>query len=213
MSLSTVLLYMAAWAVVAIIPGPSMMLMLSNGLTRNKRLILMGMLGKNLATVTIISAVAFGLGALLQTSEMLFAILKWAGTAYLLWLAWQMWHAQPKSECQLNAHPQPAVSLDSYTPLRAFKRCWLVAMSNPKGILFFTAFLPQFVSLDLPQAPQYLILAATTIVIDSSCMIVYITGGIQAARLLTSMNLKRLNRVSAICMACMAGWLALYRKA
>jgi threonine/homoserine/homoserine lactone efflux protein len=208
--LSTLILYSITWFAVSVMPGPSMMLMLANGLTKNKRLVIMGMLGANLSSITIISAVAVGLGALLQASEALFSLIKWIGVAYLLWLAWQMWHAEPKA-IETTA-PRETPFNKAYTPLQAFRRCLLVGITNPKGILFFTAFLPQFIHISQPQIPQYAALAVITVVIDSACMVCYAAGGMQAAKLLTGTNLKRLNRCSAIIMTCMAGGLALYRK-
>lgn len=189
-----------------------MMLMLSNGLTKNKRLVLMGMLGANLATVLIICAVALGLGAVLQASQTIFFIIKWGGVAYLLWLAWKMWHTQTEVS-SLNASASKKTPGKRFTPLQAFRRNLLVGVSNPKGILFQTAFMPQFIVFSQPQIPQYALLTLLTLIFDSLFMVCYAAGGLRMAQVLTVRNLKKLNRYCAGLLVCMASGLALYRKA
>lgn len=210
--LSTLILYSIASFALSIIPGPNMLVTLNNGLSKNKRIIGMGMLGTNIADLILIIGVALGLGALLNASEALFAMLKWAGVAYLLWLSVQMWLVKPVALDTTAISSTPKAIPAQNTARRAFNRSFWVALFNPKAILFFTAFLPQFISTSMPQAPQYMALGAVTMVIDTIVMLIYAASGMQAAKFLTAVGLKRLNRFCAILMGFLAGGLALYQK-
>ncbi len=205
MTLSTICLYFAACFAVTIIPGPTMLLALANGTSRNWRITVMGILGAALSDLLLIGGVAVGLGALLSASEALFSIVKWVGVLYLAWLAVQLWFHQP-SELTSNIHNP------SSTASKAFFRSLLVALSNPKGLLFFSAFLPQFINTAEPQALQYVILAVLTAVQDIIVMACYATGGAQAARFLTIRGLRKLNRACASALLSLAVFLALYRR-
>ncbi|NTV15788.1 MAG: LysE family translocator [Desulfobulbaceae bacterium] len=206
MTLSTVLLYAISCLAVTITPGPTMLLALTNGSSRRWRVAGMGILGAALSDLLLIGAVAVGLGALLAASEAIFSLVKWVGVLYLAWLAIQLWRTQPDGLPVSSG----AASLSAS---RAFVRSLLVALSNPKGLLFFSAFLPQFINTAKPQAPQYLLLALLTAAMDIVVMAVYATGGAQAARLLTSRGLRRLNRACASVLLSLAAFLALYRRA
>ncbi|MGL4667989.1 MAG: LysE family translocator [Saezia sp.] len=208
MSSHLVLLYSITWLAISIIPGPTMLLSLNNGFTKNKTVISGGILGALLSSIVLILAVAIGLGALLATSEKLFTLIKWGGVTYLVWLVWSLWHTTPKA----FTLPDINASVSSYTPLKAFTRSFLVTISNPKGILFFSAFLPQFMTIDHPLAPQYAALLGITIGIDTFFMICYATGGAVLAQCLTPKHLQILNRVCAIIMAILALGLALYKQ-
>lgn len=205
MTLSTICLYFAACFAVTITPGPTMLLALANGTSRNWRITVMGILGAALSDLLLIGGVAVGLGALLSASEALFSIVKWVGVLYLAWLAVQLWFQQP-SELTANIHNP------SSTASKAFIRSLLVALSNPKGLLFFSAFLPQFINTAEPQAFQYVILAVLTAVQDIIVMACYATGGAQAARFLTIRGLSKLNRACASALLSLAVFLALYRR-
>lgn len=204
MSLSIILVYLIATITLSLTPGPTMLLALSNGTTRNKMIVIMGIVGAGLGNVIIISAVSLGLGAMMRTSLMLFDIVKWVGTAYLVWLAIQLWRKKT-NVVTLQCHTNKTV-------INAFNRSLLVAVSNPKGLLFFTAFLPQFIVFNQPLFMQYCILAGITIIIDSIVMIMYAFGGTLAGHFLTNQGLKRLNQCCAIVMFGLAILLAFYQK-
>ncbi|WP_211214740.1 LysE family translocator [Chitiniphilus shinanonensis] len=205
MTLTTLLLYLFACFAVTVMPGPTMLLALTNGASRNHRVVLGGMLGAALSDLLLIGAVAIGLGALLAASEQLFSLVKWLGSAYLLWLAWQLW----RSPVALPVAGTPG----GVSARRAFTRSLLVALSNPKGLLFFSAFLPQFIDTAAPQAAQYLTLALATALLDVAVMGGYALGGAQAARLLSTRWLRHLNRGCAAMLVSLAGLLAAYRHA
>ncbi|WP_208230897.1 LysE family translocator [Brenneria izadpanahii] len=172
-----------------------------------KKLIAFGILGAALSDFILIGLVAIGLGSLVAASETLFSLVKWIGVGYLFWLSLQLWQAKPSSLLTTAPTDRP-----SYSANRAFMRSLLVALSNPKGLLFFSAFLPQFIVVNEPQLPQYVAFACATIVIDIAIMAGYAFGGMQAARAFTAVGLRRLNRACAAIMVFLAGGLAVYRK-
>lgn len=206
MTIATICLYIAACFAVTVIPGPTMLLALANGTSRNWCVAGMGILGAALSDLLLIGAVAIGLGAILAASELFFSIIKWIGVIYLVWLAIQLWRHKPTS---LDA----GIKDSSSSAAKAFRRSLLVALSNPKGLLFFSAFLPQFINTAEPQAIQYITLAVLTALLDMAVMTCYASGGAQAARLLTAKGLRRLNRACASSLISLAVFLALYKKA
>ena len=205
MTLTTILLYAITCFTVTVTPGPTMLLALANGTSRNWRIAGMGILGAALSDILLIGAVSIGLGAVLATSEMVFSTVKWLGVVYLLWLAVQMWLYHPAEISTQNTS-------SSATGTKAFTRSLLVSLSNPKGLLFFSAFLPQFINTAEPQALQYLTLALLTAALDMVVMACYAAGGAQAARFLTFTGLRRLNRLCASALISLAVFLAFYRR-
>ncbi len=207
MTRATLLLYCAACFSVTVLPGPTMLLALNNGSSGRIGLVVAGIAGAALSDLLLIGAVAFGLGATLAASETLFQLVKWVGVAYLVWLSIQLWRSRPLS-LQVAAYNGDALAPSAAA--RAFRRSLLIALSNPKGLLFFSAFLPQFIITSQPQAPQYLLLASVTAAMDVVVMGCYAAGGMQAARLLSLVALRRMNRTSASILGSFACLLAVY---
>ncbi|AJO78267.1 LysE family translocator [Pseudomonas sp. MRSN 12121] len=205
MDATTLFLYVITVSAVMMTPGPSMLLALNNGASHGMRIAGCGMAGAALSDVLLIGAVGLGLGALLQASEQLFSIVKWGGAAYLLYLAWVLWKAPTTA---LAAQSSGAAS----SGRGAFVRSLLVGMSNPKGLLFFSAFLPQFVRPDQPVAQQYLILALVSAAIDCVMMAVYAFGGRHAMRTFSARTMQWINRSCAGMLAALAVGLSLYRR-
>ncbi len=205
MTASTLFLYITACLAVTIIPGPTMLLALSNGSTRNGWVVAAGMMGAMLSDLILIGAVGAGMGALLMASEKVFSMARVLGCGYLMWLAVELWRSQP---VELGA----GVVMVRGDGRRAFMRSLLVALSNPKGLLFFSAFLPRFIDTTRPQAGQYLGLAVVTAILDALVMTGYALGGAQTARWLTAKGLRRLNRTCASALVVMAVGLAFFRK-
>jgi homoserine/homoserine lactone efflux protein len=205
MTLSTLMLYTITCFAVTITPGPTMLLALANGTSRSWRVVGMGILGAALSDLLLIGAVSIGLGALLAASEAIFSVVKWVGVLYLIWIAVQLWHNQP-AELTTN------IGISNSTATKAFFRSLLVSLSNPKGLLFFSAFLPQFINTVKPQIAQYMCLALLTAIIDIAVMACYAIGGTQAARFLTLKGLRRLNRACASALLSLAAFLAFYRR-
>lgn len=204
--LASLSLYIVAVAAVTVIPGPTMLLALNNGAHGGKRIAICGMAGAALSDLILIAAVGCGLGALLLASEQLFSVVKWLGAAYLLYLAYGLWNA-PVGTIQADKPSEKALSGRA-----AFLRSLLVALSNPKALLFFSAFLPQFIRPDQAIAAQYATLAVVTALIDIALMSLYAMGGHHAMRLLSGQAMRWLNRGCAGMLAGLGIALSLYRR-
>ncbi|CAB3641293.1 LysE family translocator [Achromobacter pestifer] len=205
MNATTFFLYMVAVSAVMITPGPSMLLALNNGACHGMRVARCGIAGAALSDLILIGAVGCGLGALLQASEQLFLIVKWGGAAYLLYLAWAIWRTPAQA---LRAH----AAQGSVSGRSAFFRALVVGLSNPKGVLFFSAFLPQFIQPAAPVAQQYLVLALTSAAIDCVMMSLYAMGGRHAMRTFSARVMTWVNRGCAGILAVLALGLTLYRR-
>ncbi|MTH46721.1 LysE family translocator [Intestinirhabdus alba] len=205
----TLLIYSLASLAVTVIPGPTVLLALANGTTRSLRTIASGMLGAACSDIILIAAVALGLGAVMAASEMLFSLIKWLGTAYLLWLAISLLRAKVTSDISVE---EAGAAHNGWSGKAAFVRSLLTALSNPKGLLFFGAFLPQFLDLSQPSAPQYVLFAASSVLINIVVMACYAAAGYNVARFLSARYMRWMNRLSAAALAGMAAGLALYRR-
>lgn len=205
MDITTLFLYVIAVSAVMVTPGPSMLLALNNGATYGMRIAGYGFLGAVLADLLLIGAVGCGLGALLQASEQLFAVVKWGGALYLVYLAYVLWRAPAKA---LSVSASAAVA----TGKTAFLRSLMVGLSNPKGLLFFSAFLPQFIRPQEPVAMQYMILALVSAIIDCIMMTIYAWGGRHAMRKFSANVMRWVNRSCAGMLAVLAAGVALYRR-
>jgi threonine/homoserine/homoserine lactone efflux protein len=208
---TTVLMLFIVTAFVAIAtPGPTVLLALSNGARFGTRAALFGMLGAMLSDLILIGSVSIGLGAVLAASETAFQILKWIGVVYLLYLGIQLLRTKPDSR---HAVPQEANAAASH-PYQIFFKCLLVALTNPKGYLFFSAILPQFVNPQVPQFMQYVLLALIFTAIDGVVMLAYAGSGERAVKFFrTPMTMVWINRFSGGALITLAGALALYRRA
>ena len=159
------LAFVAASAVLVAIPGPTVLLVVSYALGHGRRSAAATVAGVALGDTTAVMASLLGLGALLAASAMLFTVLKWAGAAYLVYLGIRLWRA-PVTEAGVPAAPPAA-------PWRIFLHAYGVTALNPKGIVFFVAFLPQFVDRSGDVAWQLLILGSTFVVIATANALAY----------------------------------------
>ena len=194
MTLETWLLFSGAALVVILIPGPLSLLMISNSLNYGLLRSYPAFLGGVVASVCLLSASALGLGALLLASEQLFSALKIVGGLYLFYLAWQSWRQsrQPATTAEVPV----AQSNPRFGSL--FWRAFVLGASNPKDILFFAAFLPQFLTAEQPFLSQLLIMIATWTVLDLACKLAYGLSAHGAARYLRSGKGQTwFNRISA----------------
>lgn len=201
------LLIFAAVAFIGIAtPGPTVLLALTNGSRYGVRASLPGMVGAVLSDFVLISAVAVGLGALLAASEFWFSVVKWVGVVYLAYLGIRLLRSKGAAVIPEVANAERASSRG------IFLRSFLVAVTNPKGYLFFSAFLPQFVTPSEPQLPQYAALAVTFAAIDFTVMLAYASAGAQAIRLLRAKGVLWMERVCGGALLALAGGLAFYRR-
>ncbi len=135
------LAFVPAALLMALTPGPSNLLAFANAATRGWAAAVAGAFGRLAAYALLIAGVAFGLGALLAASTGLATAIRWAGVAYLLWLGWKLWSA-PVEGAMAEARAQ-ATRLSGLGALA--RREFLTGIANPKALVLFTAFLPQFV--------------------------------------------------------------------
>ncbi|NVM91646.1 LysE family translocator [Variovorax sp. SG517] len=209
MTLDTLLIYVVASLALALIPGPTMLLALSNGIEGGMRRASWGIAGASLGSITLIAVVALGLGSLLAASEWLFNAIRVAGVVYLVWLGIKLWRSEATdlrtalARAPLETRPHGRIAL---------VRSLAVALSNPKTVLFFAAFLPQFVDITKPQGPQYLLLGAVFVALDTCVMLAYAGAGTQAVRFLSQRGIRMMNRGCAAGMWLLAATLAVWRR-
>ena len=156
MELSNWLLYAAAALGLSLTPGPNGLLALTHGALHGTKKTIATIFGGLTGFFLVIAMSMFGIGALLGASASLLTVLKWVGGAYLVFLGIQVWRS-----------PALAVSRDKVSGRAGLYRAGLFsALSNPKGILFFVAFLPQFIEPERSLFIQFVIMAATFLVIE-----------------------------------------------
>jgi threonine/homoserine/homoserine lactone efflux protein len=206
MTLATVAAFALVAAVAISIPGPTVLLALSNGSRFGLRRATFGMLGAVASDVVLVTAVALGLGALLLASEVAFSVVKWIGVAYLVYLGIRL--LLSRGRLAHVAEDDPRGSRRA-----VFMRAFLVAVTNPKGYLFVGALLPQFITPGLPQVPQYLIIGVVFCAIDFSIMFGYAALGSTAMRMLRARGAVWIDRVCGAVLIGLAGWLAFARRA
>ncbi|MDI6835193.1 MAG: LysE family translocator [Rhizobiaceae bacterium] len=190
-------------------PGPTVLLALTNGSRFGMRRACFGMVGAVLSDFVLIGAVALGLGALLAASEFWFTVVKWVGVAYLAFLGVMLLRSRGTLDVSLRAGGEDGAGSAWSLLLKSF----LVAVTNPKGYLFFSAFLPQFINPSAPQSQQYLILALVFAGIDFLVMFGYAALGSQAVRMLRTSGALWLDRICGGALLALAGSLAFYRRA
>ena len=147
------LAFAATAAVMLALPGPTVLLVVSHALGHGRRAAGASVAGVALGDFTAMTASMLGLGALLATSAAIFAVLKWIGAAYLVWIGIALWRAP--------AGLDAAAAAAGAKPLRIFAHTYLVTALNPKSIVFFVAFLPQFLDMAQPLAAQMAIFETT----------------------------------------------------
>jgi threonine/homoserine/homoserine lactone efflux protein len=140
-SLSTLLAFVLASFIIIVIPGPGVLFVIGRSLTLGRRAGLLSVLGNEAGVVPVVFAVAFGVGAIVTASIVLFTIIKVVGACYLAYLGIQaIRHRKDNLAKATEATPR------STSPARVFLQGFIVGMTNPKSLVFFIAVLPQFVN-------------------------------------------------------------------
>lgn len=166
MSLELWLLYLAAAIGLSLTPGPNGLLALTSGARFGLRPAVWTVLGGALGFLLVIAASLAGLGALLAASEAAFTVAKWIGGAYLVYLGVRLWRAPAPVVEAGRAEAASAALAAEGRPGRLFARGFLVAASNPKSLIFFAAFLPQFMTPGAGFLSQLLLLGGTFLVVE-----------------------------------------------
>jgi homoserine/homoserine lactone efflux protein len=187
--------------VLLLTPGPIVTLVVATSASKGLRAGLITVAGTSTGNAVLVAAIAFGLGFILNNAVSLFEILRWLGAGYLIWLGIQAWRSAGRV-----APAAPDGRLQ-------FWRGLLVALSNPKTIAFFTAFLPQFVDPSLPAARQLAVMCSVSVLLgtltDSGWAIL---AGIGRAWLMKSSRARLLGRLSGLALIGGGVWLTLARR-
>lgn len=159
MDVQTYIIYTLTTAVVIFSPGPTAILMASQGATNGLKPTLFGVFGITCATMIYYALSATGIASLIVASYTLFQIIKWVGVAYLLYLGFTAIFSKSG-----GLVVKSGASIRKSRTL--FTHGFLVEFSNPKALLFFSAILPQFLNVDNPIAPQFILMWATAFVLQ-----------------------------------------------
>lgn len=149
-----------AGVLVSFTPGAGAINTMSNSLTSGFRRSIWGILGQQAALVIHVLIVALGVGVLVASSPMAFNVIRYAGAAYLVYLGIRQFLSKP------DLDQEQAAALRNEPSWSMFRRGLWVNLLNPKAIVFFLAFMPQFIRPEQPLLPQYLVLTSTVVVID-----------------------------------------------
>lgn len=203
--LEQLLFFAPAAFIIAMTPGPSNFLGLSNGARLGLVPAWQGLTGRIIAFAIMIGMVAVGLGAILAASEMAFIVIKWVGVAYLIYIGIKLLRTR---EVKADVAPLKGIGWE------LARKEFLVAITNPKAVLIFTAFLPQFVRVGESPMEQLFWLGAVYLVAEWLAASVYIIAG----RLMRLMSKKAagglfINRLSGGLMLAAAGLLASAKQA
>ena len=203
------LAFIGASVAISVSPGAGAIQSMAAGLTHGLRRGAWSVAGLQIGLMTQLAVVAIGLGAAVAKSVVAFTMIKWIGVLYLIYLAVRQWRTTAD-----DLTDRVAVDVDARSGrLALLLRGFLVNATNPKGLVFLLAVLPQFVVLSQPLLPQYLTIAATMVVVDVLVMCAY-TG--LASRLLAWLRTPRqqmiLNRTMSGLFALAAVVLSLVRR-
>ena len=148
------LTFVAATIVLLMIPGPTIILVLTYALTQGRKVAMASAAGVALGDLIAMTASLIGLGALVLASATLFTVIKWVGAAYLIWMGVGM--VRSAGSMTLSQTQAPALPAG-----RIFRNAAAVTALNPKSIVFFIAFVPQFINPEQALAPQFSVLIVT----------------------------------------------------
>jgi threonine/homoserine/homoserine lactone efflux protein len=178
MTLSLWAAFVAASSILLVIPGPTVLLVVSYALGQGWRTALPMAIGVALGDFTAMTLSMLGLGALLAASATLFTVLKWIGAAYLVWLGIKLWRAGGT----LDAAPRT----DGASAVKMLGHAWLVTALNPKSITFFVAFLPAFLDPHANFWTQMLVFESTFLVLAFTNAVGYALIASKARRLVAN---------------------------
>jgi homoserine/homoserine lactone efflux protein len=206
MELSIWLTFFAASWAISISPGPGAIAAMSAGLNHGFRYGYVTIIGLILGIWSQLIIVGVGLGALVNTSATAFAVVKWLGVAYLVWLGIQQWRAPARPMALADAK-------EAVTQRQLVLRAWTINVVNPKGTVFLLAVVPQFIDLSQPLLPQYVAIGATLAFTDMVVMAGYTA---LAARVLGALkepsHIRAMNRTFGSLFVLAGSALALFKR-
>lgn len=208
MQLSTWLAFFAASWAISLSPGAGAIAAMSAGLNHGFARGYFMTFGLVAGIWTQVVVVSVGLGALIATSSLAFAVIKWLGVAYLVWLGVKQWRAPAEPLVQAQASDVPVSRRELVL------RGWMVNAVNPKGTVFLLAVVPQFLDLAQPLAHQYLVIGGTLGFTDLVVMGGYTALASRVLRLLrTARQMRALNRVFGSLFVMVGVLLATFKRA
>jgi homoserine/homoserine lactone efflux protein len=202
MPLDLYLAYVLACAVITLIPGPTVTVIVANSLAHGARAGLLNVAGTQLGLALMMAVLVVGLSSVIAAMGWLFDWLRWAGAAYLVWLGWQLLRS-PEAIAEARSLPAPRGGF--------FLQGFLVLMANPKALLWFGAFMPQFVDPKGNYVAQIVLLGVTAMAVAlvSDGAYAVITG--RAGALLSKKRVRLVSRLSGGFLIGGGIWLALIR--
>lgn len=208
MSLEHWLAFAAASAVLLAIPGPTILLVISYALGHGRRTALATVTGVALGDLVAMTASILGLGVLLATSATAFAIMKWIGGAYLVYLGIRLWRA-PVGDGPIADND----NLPEEKTMRILAHAFAVTALNPKSIVFFVAFVPQFMAPSAPFLQQVVVLEATFVTLAIINALVYVFIADSARRFIRKRSVRKaVNRTGGTLLIAAGAVTAGYRK-
>lgn len=190
---------------IAVVPGPTVTVIIASALSRGTLAGLAIILGTQIGLITMILVVAFGLEAVMSFMGWAFDIIKLAGAAYLVWLGFKMLRSHGEIE-QMEA--------EKHRSLRGYvAQGFFVIWANPKALLFFGAFLPQFVVGSGAAMPQIVLLGVLFMIVTTLSDSVYAVLAGRARHWITAARVRLVSRVSGAMLIGGGIWLALARRA
>jgi threonine/homoserine/homoserine lactone efflux protein len=207
MIFATFWLYLGAVGLISCTPGPNVLYVTTRSIRFGFGAAMIGMSGCLLALLLMLVASIAGVSAFMLAVPAAFTALKYAGAAYLIFLGIQTWRAPVVPPLPDAASPRETVSR-----FALFRGGFLCGISNPKLLVFAAAFFPQFIAQDAPWAPQFALLVATFLAVESFFYVTYaLTSRRLAGHLMESIWQRRINRVSGVIFAGFGGALLRYR--
>ena len=205
MTIETYLTYVLACAILSIVPGPNVTIIVANSLRGGVRAGMASVAGTQLGVFITLLVLAAGLQVIVASAGFFFDIIRILGAIYLVWLGIKMLLASGKLD--LSVASGAGQSLSVY-----FWQGCLVLLSNPKALVFFGAFIPQFVDPSRPAFPQVLLLGGTFMAVTTTLDSGYALAAGKARDWLSRSRVRFVECFSGICMIAGGVWLALARR-
>lgn len=204
-SLSLLSVFVPTFFMVSLTPGMCMTLSMTLGMTIGVRRALWMMLGELVGVGLVAVSAVVGVATLMLRYPEVFAVFKWVGGAYLIYLGVMMWRSKGRL-----AIPEASDAVPDVSRVQLIVQGFVTAVANPKGWAFFIALLPPFLDASRPMAPQLAVLVGVILTLELTCLLIYAGGGRTASRFLRrDGNVRLLNRVAGSLMVGVGVWLAL----
>lgn len=213
MDLHVWLAFLVASCVIAVSPGSGAVLSMSHGLSYGVRRTTATIVGLQLGLAVILLVAGLGVGAVLTASATAFTVIKVVGACYLLWLGWRQWRAPVSAVASADGDAPQSIREPELSAGQRVLRGFLTNVTNPKGIVFMAAVLPQFIQPTRPLWLQLLVLLLTTVMVDVTVMHGYAWLAARLQGVLRSVRARRAqNRVFGGVLMAMGAFLFMFKR-